>query len=454
MRPLSIKANVTIWYTGLLVAILVFVMAFVLNLSDNLMLSKANRNLMETVITNTEKIDRVNGTVDLSHLEWFDNGANIIVHSSNGSLLFGQYPNGFPERFNWTNDTIKTVSASGKKWIVYDHIVKSLEYDDFIVRGIASVDIVAQTINIATIIALILFPMLIMLSAFGGYRITKKAFRPVKMLAETANEISSGDDLSRRIGLSDTRESVDEIHSLAFTIDEMLDRLQKSFERERQFTSDASHELRTPTSVIMAQSEFALSNIDNPDDVKESLKIILSQSQKMSDLISQLLMFSRINKIGNPLDVEEIDFSELAEIVASEMMLTAKSSEIDLTTDIQKGLKVKVDQLLMTRLLMNLLSNGIKYGEKGGFVKLSVSKVKRQLVCQVSDNGIGIAKEDLDKIWDRFYQVNPARTAGNTESMGFGLSMAKWIVEAHQGKLTVQSEFGKGSTFTFKIPIE
>jgi signal transduction histidine kinase len=134
------------------------------------------------------------------------------------------------------------------------------------------------------------------------------------------------------------------------------------------------------------------------------------------------------------------------------MMLTAKTAEIDLILDIEKGIIIKVDQLLITRLLINLLSNGIKYGEKGGFVKLSVTSEKNQLVCHVSDNGIGIAEEDLDKIWDRLYQVNPSRTAGKTESMGFGLSMAKWIVEAHHGTLTVQSEFGKGSTFTFKIP--
>jgi len=454
MKPLSIKAKVTLWFTGLLIAILVFVMAFVLNLSDNLMLSKAKRSLMETVITNTEKIDRINGTVDLSHLEWFDNGANILVHDSTGGLLFGQYPNGFPDKIEWTNDTVITVSATGKKWIVYDHIVKSLEYDDYIVRGIASVDIVVETINIAAVIALILFPMLIIIAAFGGYSITKRAFRPVKKLAETASEISSGEDLSRRIGFSNTRDSADEIHSLAFTIDEMLDRLQKSFERERQFTSDASHELRTPTAVIMGQSEFALSNIDQPEDVKESLRIILSQSQKMSALISQLLMFSRLNRTGNKLDLEEVDFSELAEIVASEMILTAKAEEIDLFLDIKKGIIIKADQLLMTRLLMNLLSNGIKYGKKGGFVKLSVLSEKNQLVCHVSDNGIGIAEEDVDKIWHRFYQVNPSRTADETESMGFGLSMSKWIVEAHHGTITVQSVFGIGSTFTFRIPID
>jgi signal transduction histidine kinase len=231
-----------------------------------------------------------------------------------------------------------------------------------------------------------------------------------------------------------------------------LDRLQKAFERERQFTSDASHELRTPTSVIMAQCEFALSTIDQKENVQESLKIILNQSQKMSDLISQLLLLSRINRIGDTLDIEEFDFSELADIVATEMTLTAKTQEIEIVKEIEKGIMIHADHLLMTRLLINLLSNGIKYGNKGGLVKLIVTGENDQLICRVSDNGIGIANENLDKIWDRFYQVNTSRTAGKTESMGFGLAMAKWIVEAHHGEISVQSVLGIGSTFTFKIP--
>jgi signal transduction histidine kinase len=453
MKPLSIKAKVTIWYTSLLVVVLALVLVFVLFFSDTLMLSKAKGNLMDIVISNAEEIHTTNGALDLSDLERFDNGVNVLVHTLSGNLLFGQYPVDFPEKFAWTNGDVQNVSSVGKKWIVYDHLVKSQDQKDILVRGILSVDAVNQTINIAAITAVVLFPILILLAAFGGYRITQRAFRPVKQIADAASDISVGDDLSRRIGLTEFTGSGDEIQSLAETFDAMFDRLQKSFERERQFTADASHELRTPTAVIMLQSEYALSSMDQKEDVKDSLYIILQQSQKMSGLISQLLLLTRTDKCGNTLDLEYFDFSELAEIVTIEMKLSAKSSEIEILTEIEPGLMIKADHLLMTRLLMNILTNGIKYGKNGGFVKLRILKAENRLVCHISDNGIGIDKKNLDKIWDRFYQVNPSRTADNTESMGFGLAMAKWIIDAHHGSITVQSILGEGSTFSFSIPI-
>ena len=233
----------------------------------------------------------------------------------------------------------------------------------------------------------------------------------------------------------------------------MFDRLQKSFERERQFTADASHEMRTPTAVIMSQSEYALSKLENKEEVQESLNIILRQSQKMAKMISHLLLLSHTKNYESKLTFEEFDFSELAEMVVAEMNLTAKSEEIELISEVQPDLQIRADHELMIRLLINLISNGIKYGEKGDFVKLSISKINNQLVGSVSDNGIGIAEENLDKIWDRFYQVNPSRTADNSDSMGFGLSMVKWIVESHNGTINVRSVFGEGTTFLFQIPL-
>ena len=450
MKPLSIKAKITIWYTGLLLVFLALVLVFVLYLSDNLMLSNVKNDLINIVTFNAEQIDDKNGVADLSDLERFDQGVNILVYSSDGNLIFGRYPTGFPEKTGLTDQSLQTISADGNNWYTYDYLVKSTKHESVIVRGIASIDAVGETINTITLSTILIFPILLLLATIGGYRITKIAFRPVKKITFAAAKINVGDDLSKRIGLTD---SSDEISELAETFDAMFDRLQKSFERERQFTADASHEMRTPTAVIMSQSEYALSKLENKEEVQESLNIILRQSQKMAKMISHLLLLSHTKNYESKLTFEEFDFSELAEMVVAEMNLTAKSEEIELISEVQPDLQIRADHELMIRLLINLISNGIKYGEKGGFVKLSISKINNQLVGSVSDNGIGIAEENLDKIWDRFYQVNPSRTADNSDSMGFGLSMVKWIVESHNGTINVQSVLGEGTTFLFRIPL-
>ncbi len=450
MKQLSIKAKITIWYTGLLLVFLALVLAFVLYLSDNMMLSKAKSDLTSIVTLNAEQIDEKNGVADLSDLERFDQGVNILVYSVDGNLIFGRYPTGFPEKTALTDHYLQTISANGKNWFAYDYLVKSTKYESVIVRGIASADAVGETINTITLSAILIFPILLLLATIGGYRITKIAFRPVKKITSAAAKINVGDDLSKRIGLTG---SSDEISELAETFDAMFDRLQKSFERERQFTADASHELRTPTAVIMSQSEYALSRIENKEEIQESLNIILRQSQKMAKMISHLLLLSHTKHYESKLIFEEFDFSELAEMVVAEMNLTAKAEGIELISELQPNLLIRADHELMIRLLINLISNGIKYGEKDGFVKISISKDDNQLIGSISDNGIGISEENLGKIWDRFYQVNPSRTADNSDSMGFGLSMVKWIVESHNGTINVQSTLDEGTTFLFQIPL-
>lgn len=450
MKRLSIKAKVTLWYTGLLIAVLALVMVFVLYISDNFMLYRVKDNLTKVVINISRDIHVTGGVLDLSDLERYYDGVSILVHTASGFLIFGQYPAGFPESTTWTNDLVQTISMNGKQWFVYDYVVEFPQHETIFVRGISSVDTVTQTINAAAVSALVMIPLLLLFAAFGGYRITKRAFRPVQQIASAAAEISGGDDLSKRIGL---QESSGEIFSLAQTFDSMFDRLQKSFERERQFTADASHELRTPTSVIMAQCEYALSEMDKTEEVRGSLNVILLQAQKMSGMISQLLMLTHMDNRTDKLCYEWFDCSELAEIIMEEMSLQASAAEIELIPDIEPAVMVKADHILMTRVLMNLLSNGIKYGKKGGFVKLSIAREDNHLAGRVSDNGIGLGEEHLEKIWDRFYQVNPSRTSDHTDSMGLGLSMVKWIVEAHRGTITVQSTLGEGTTFLFRLPL-
>lgn len=311
----------------------------------------------------------------------------------------------------------------------------------------------SSTMNTLIVVTLISFPLLILIAAAGGYFITQRAFRPVQQMSDSASEIGDGKDLSKRINLQGS--SKDEMYHLAQTFDKMFVRLETSFESEKQFTSDASHELRTPTSVIISQCEYALSQRNNPKEMEESLEVILRQSRKMSALISQLLLLARVDQEKhNTFQFECINMSELTEIVVEELSLMVQEASINITTNIEEDLFIKADQTLMMRLLMNLLTNAIAYSKANGTVNMQLFRDETNIIGKVSDNGIGISEQHIVKIWDRFYRVDAARTSSNNGNTGLGLSMVKWIIELHGGEITVESELGEGSTFTFKLPIE
>lgn len=178
---------------------------------------------------------------------------------------------------------------------------------------------------------LIFFPFLIIISAFGGYTITKKAFEPIKIITRTAEEINEGNDLSKRINITGNR---DEISTLANTFDKMFDRLQEAFDREVQFTSDVSHELRTPISIISSQSEYGLKYLDTDSDTEEILKNILDESKKMSTLASKLLMLARMDKGHQKLNIENINLSEILQIAIESKKIAAKKKSITIESTI------------------------------------------------------------------------------------------------------------------------
>lgn len=444
--------KVTIWYTGLVFIILALVFSFIWFSSDKILLFNMEHQLKETVEHSIEEIDDDKGRIEMDDdFEFHDDGVTFLIYNAQGEMLAGYSPNSFDTKIALSSGEIQSIQSGDKEWLVYDLNYNTENQQSIWIRGIMSIDRMSQTMNAILIVTLISFPFLILLAAFGGYWITKRAFRPLQQMNESVNKIQDGKDLSKRIRLKGPH---DEVHALADTFDSMFDRLQTSFESEKQFTSDASHELRTPTSVIISQAEYALSQKDNPKEMADALAVILRQSRKMSSLISQLLLLARTNQKNNHLLFEHIDISELAEIIADELTLMAEAADIEVKTDIEPNLMIEADQTLMMRMFMNLITNGITYGKQGGFVSLQLYNEGDHIVGIVSDNGIGIQEQHLTKIWDRFYRVDSARTSTDTNSSntGLGLAIVKWIVETHHGTIAVASEYGHGSTFTFRLP--
>ena len=215
------------------------------------------------------------------------------------------------------------------------------------------------------------------------------------------------------------------------------------------FISNVSHELRTPISVILSECEYAEECVDNVDDFKEVVTSIKTQAVKMSKLVSELLMISRMDNNRLKLNFEDTDISELLTFVCEEQV-EIQTKKISLIQNIEPNIICKVDRLLITRLFINLISNAYQYSDENTKILVSLMRENNKVIFSVEDEGIGIAEEDIEKIWNRFYQVNPSRTSEDgSGSSGLGLSMVKWISDSHQGELNVTSTIGKGSTFSF-----
>ena len=230
----------------------------------------------------------------------------------------------------------------------------------------------------------------------------------------------------------------------------MLDKLEHSFQKEKQFTSDASHELRTPVTVILSQCEYLLEEGDLSGEERKSVEAIQRKARNMARMISQLLFLSRADQNRQAVQKENLDLSMLTEIAVEEQQEIALSRGIQIETDIQENIYGYVDETLFIRIWMNLLGNAVTYGRENGWIKVGLSKENDRICGYVQDNGIGIRKEDLPRIWERFYRVDTSRT--DQEHSGLGLSMVKWIVQAHGGEITVESQEGRGSRFIFQIP--
>ena len=420
MKKLSVKMKITLWYTGLIVIILSAIFTAVLLATDKVLLLGVQNKLVR-----------------------------LAVYHENGQMITGLVASGLPET-PFADELLQKAGSDQQNWFVYDFYFKPRHADNFYwVRGTVPLSSAyAERDKILRQCALF-FPLLVLLAALGGYWITKKAFRPVTRITEAAAQISSGSDLSKRIELEGAD---DEIDTLAKTFDGMFARLEDAFEAERQFTDDASHELRTPTSVIIAQAECGLQSPDL-ESKQQALQGVLQQAGKMSKLVNQLLQLSRADRHKESLHLEEFDLSELTEMVAEEAQGLAESKAVTLTAEIEPGILVKADQTLMMRIWLNLLTNAVKYGRQQGQIWLTLKSDGKNAVGTVRDDGIGISAAELPKIWKRFYRVNTARSSGDDSGTGLGLAMVKWMVESHGGTVSAVSTLGAGSTFSFTIPL-
>ena len=445
----TIQMKVTLWFTLLMVLLAVVSLAFVFYVGDQTAQEDTRRQMTAMVEAAWPEIDFDDGRLDIDDdLEYFRNGVYLSIYDSGGIPLYGAVPREFDNSVAFADGQLRTLPGTQGRWYVYDAQRTVAGYGTVWVRSVAAANQVDSTILTLLRLALVVLPFFVLLAAVGGYVLARRAFRPVRRITQTAREISEGNDLSRRIALGEGR---DEVYTLAAEFDRMFARLEEAFETEKQFTSDASHELRTPTAVIISQCEYALAHAETLDEAKAALASVLGETEKMAGLLSQLLMLARADKSHKKLNLETVDLSGLAAAVAEQQQENAGARGIAIQTEIEPGLVLQGDETMLMRMLINLIENGIKYGRENGWLKVAL---KRQGTCicgSVQDNGPGIAPEHLGQVWKRFWQADPARGGSGA---GLGLSMVKWIAEAHGGTVDVHSELGKGTEFTFSLPCQ
>jgi len=448
-----LKLKLTLWYVMLLlivitafsITIYVSLEKMIINNEDSLLKTQSQQII--------SSIDIENGKVKITDEPFYIN-TNFY-----GALL--SYPDLKPLETNIPNDvlnkytknstnfigTFKTISSGDDHFRIYSSPI----YSD---NKILAIIVLSQPLNLMetsmknlSSIILFLIPIVIFVAIIGGLLISNRALKPISHMINIAREISVG-DLSKRLNLTYTN---DEIGRLAQTFDIMIERLENSFKRQKQFTHDASHELRTPVAVIQSQAESALNTKRSDEEYIKALTVILDEAKHMGKLISNLLFLARSDSNSENLTMENLNYSEIVEGVVLELQPIASNNNIDLKLIKNEPSYILGDQTRITQLLYNIIDNAIKYTLPGGKIKVYVENKKDYIKTSIEDTGIGISQEDISHIFERFYRSDKSRSRKDGGT-GLGLSISNWIATVHGGKIDVTSKIGKGSIFTIWLP--
>jgi heavy metal sensor kinase len=286
-------------------------------------------------------------------------------------------------------------------------------------------------------------PLVVLIAGLGGFFLATKNLAPVRWMAEQARSIT-GKNLDRRLEIGAASE---ELRVLADSFNELLSRLDQSFETMRRFVADASHELRTPLSVIRGEADVALDRDRSAAEYRESLAIIQDEARRLTRLVDDLLNLARADAGHVNLRLEEFYLNDLLAECCRSMQARASAQNVELECRPASDVSFRGDQELLRRAVVNLLDNAIRYTPAGGRVEVSLERAPDGLRIQVRDTGIGISPDVAPHVFERFYRGDQARSRQNG-GFGLGLSIVQWIAESHDGKVELDSQPGAGSTFT------
>ncbi len=461
----SIRSRLTAWYVTLLGAILVIFSIFLdYFLSKRLYESVDNSLAVSATVVATSARMRYRSPVpgldqifeeflEVRNLNKFyriyDGSGNVGSRSSN--INASQFPLSevaYADALKG-NNTYETFLVDGK------HPIRVITMPIIIEKKLAnlvqvgtSLDAVQGTLKNLRILLFAAVPSVLVLAALFARFMARRALKPISKIIQTARNIGKGRELSQRMPVLKIQ---DELGQLTLTFNEMMDRLENSFVQMRQFSSDASHELRTPLTVLKGQNELVLSK---PRELEEYQDVIVSNLEEinyMSKVLEDLFILSKSDENQILLNCKRMDLRDLVDEVCKHAEVLAGEKDIRIIIACLESVKINGDEVRLRQMIWNILQNGIKYTQPRGELKVSLRDEGEFALLSIQDTGIGIPKNDLPSIFNRFYRVDKARSRDEGGS-GLGLSICKYIAEAHKGRIDVESKLSVGSCFKIRIP--
>lgn len=470
----SITLRITLW-SALILITLELMTFLVFRLVSGSVLEKTVRGyLLSSVNENTDKIEfykaqDTKGSEDADNMliryrgGWLEidddfldeiNDVQSALYSSDGTMLYGKNPiaRQMEEEAFFSSRIYKYKAGPDSNWYVYDRKLSGRGLEDLWIRGVVTLSSEEMQLHDIIRTALFFVPVLLLSGIIGSWIIARRALYPVSRIEKTVSEITQGKDLDRRIEVT----GIDrELFDLANAFNSMFDRLEHSFETEQQFTSDASHELRTPMAVIMAQTELALEKPRTQDQYRQALEVIRRQGRQMNALIASMLDYTRLELRPENYPLSELNFTDFLNALSEDMSLI-KYKNINLSTEIAEGVYIQGNDFLLERAIRNLIDNAYKYGNENGRILVKLSLTSENMAeCRIVDDGPGIPQDEMEHIFDRFYR-GASYKSGRVQGSGLGLSIVRKIAEIHRGTIRAESSDKKGesgSTFILSIPL-
>ncbi|AFK06989.1 signal transduction histidine kinase [Mesotoga prima MesG1.Ag.4.2] len=452
-KLLPIRIKLTLWYV-LFLGVILFAFSILIYMILSAQLHSETDSSLRIVssqlLANIEIVQNYpvfKKTVEMDSLtnRLLAEGFAVRLMDNSGSIVEGFGPFGILKAsIDLTDKEFSSVSTSVGVWRIFTLQIGQWGWIQ-VGESLSSVRVALFRLSR---LMMLIGPTIIILAVVGGFYLAKKSLEPVERITLLAEEISV-EKLNKRLNLTLPD---DELGHLASTFDGMLERLEESVKKQRQFTSDAAHELRTPLTAIRSIVDVTLHRDRSSEEYVSALLQIQNEIERLSSVIDDLLIITRLENTLPKREFAVFSVSALIWEVLETMMVLAKEKNIEIETDLQENVEIAGDRKHLSRAVFNLVDNAIKYTPENGKIRIAakLSESKERIEIIVEDNGIGIQLEDMERIFDRFYRVDRARS--QTRGTGLGLSIAKEIVKAHGGVISVKSSPGKGSTFKVSLP--
>jgi heavy metal sensor kinase len=458
----SFRFQLTVWYVALFSLLFVLFSVFLYGLLSKDLRTRLDQSLTSEANTASalleDELVEEKGDVHLAATEAV---AGLRLHGSRVAILSGSrlLASSGPVSQQESDAVVAQAARSASPDLVLalprlgpngaraaTHRLETLGRD-FLIFSIAPLDSIAADLGVVRRVIFLALPLLLGLAGIGGYLLATYSLAPLNWMAEQAREIT-GSNLNTRLDIGNAAE---ELAVLAASFNELLSRLDQSFESMRRFVADASHELRTPIAVIRGEADVALSHDRGAAEYKESLAIVLDESRRLSRLVDDLLNLARADAGRVKLQVQEFYFNDLMAECCRSMQTLASAGDIALECRSAEDVPFRGDEGLLRRLLINLLDNAIRYTPPGGKVSAVLEADAARVRIRISDTGVGIPPEAAPRVFERFYRADRARSRQDG-GFGLGLSIVKWIAESHNGAVELTGNSGPGTTFTVTLP--